>query len=471
VQDGGALDENEREVAMSEARRDTLVRRSDRVVRDIARWKVPAMAVLGLILLMGAAEGQKGKVLSEIRAENIILVDKAGTIRAGLTVGADGKAGLVLADDEGRIRAGLGVTPDGSPGLALADKEGVRRAGLAIAADGTVRLDLTDKKGQPRAELAVLDYGSPVLFLRGPDGTPRALFGFMGDLSPTITLTDQNGRPRAELAFTDAGLPHLAILDKDEKSSAWLTISQDGSPSLRLRDKEGNTRLLGAAVLAGDAEPGREEVERVRKEKPRAEADALSRDLAENKRQLASVRKQLGEMQKQINQLQQELSAAQPKRVQERVQETRREDRKEATEPPRQVEKADKTVEEQDHVTLLNQALAYASRNQPGDQERAETAYRGAVQVAKAKNVQDPVIYNAYGAFLQEQKRFEEAETSYKRALEINPRYGKSLFNLGTLYESRGDLKQALEKYKAAEEAGVPQGREQYLRLRSTLKQ
>jgi hypothetical protein len=45
------------------------------------------------------------------------------------------------------------------------------------------------------------------------------------------------------------------------------------------------------------------------------------------------------------------------------------------------------------------------------------------------------------------------------------------LFNLGTLYESRGNLQQALEKYKAAEEAGLPQGREQYLRLRSTLKQ
>jgi tetratricopeptide (TPR) repeat protein len=70
-----------------------------------------------------------------------------------------------------------------------------------------------------------------------------------------------------------------------------------------------------------------------------------------------------------------------------------------------------------------------------------------------------------------QQKRLEEAETFYKRALEVNPRYGKALFNLGTLYESRGDLKQALEKYKAADEAGLPQGREQYLRLRSTLKQ
>jgi tetratricopeptide (TPR) repeat protein len=199
--------------------------------------------------------------------------------------------------------------------------------------------------------------------------------------------------------------------------------------------------------------------------------DALGRDVAESKRQLASVRKQLGEMQKQISQLQQELSAGQPKRVQEGVQETRLEDLKEATEPPRQVEKADKTVEEQDHVTLLNQALVYASRNQPGDEERAETAYRGALQVAKAKNVQDPVIYNAYGVFLQQRKRFEEAETFYKRALEINPRYGKALFNLGTLYESRGDLTQALEKYKAADEAGVAQAEEQYLRLRSTLKQ
>jgi tetratricopeptide (TPR) repeat protein len=440
-------------------------------VQGIVRPTVPALAVLGLALFIGAAEGQKGKIVSEIRAENFLLVDKAGTVRGGLTVGTDGKAGLVLADGEGRILAGLGVTPDGSPGLALADRDGVRRAGLSIAADGTVRLDLTDKKGQARAELAVLDYGSPVLFLRGADGTPRALFGFMGDRAPTMTLTDQSGRPRAELAFTDAGLPHLAILDKEEKSSAWLSISQDGSPTLRLSDKEGNTRSVGAAVLAADVEPGREEVGRVPKDRPRTELDALGRDVAESKRQLASVKKQLGEMQKQIGQLQQELSAAQTKKAQERIQETRREDRKDVTEPPRQVEKADTTVEEQDHMTLLYQALTYGSRNQPGDQERAETAYRGAVEVAKAKNIQDPSVYNAYGVFLQQQKRLDEAETFYKRALEINPRYGKSLFNLGTIYEARGDLKQALEKYKAADEAGMPQGREQYLRLRSTLKQ
>ena len=85
--------------------------------------------------------------------------------------------------------------------------------------------------------------------------------------------------------------------------------------------------------------------------------------------------------------------------------------------------------------------------------------------------MQDPVIYNAYAIFLQQERRFDEAEIFYKQALEVNPTYGKALFNLGTLYESKGDLKQALERYKAADEGGLPQGREQYLRLRSTLKQ
>ncbi len=81
------------------------------------------------------------------------------------------------------------------------------------------------------------------------------------------------------------------------------------------------------------------------------------------------------------------------------------------------------------------------------------------------------MVYNAYATFLQEQRRFEEAEKFYKMALEANPRYGAALFNLGTLYELKGDLKQAVEKYKAAEEVGDKSGSENYSRLRSILRQ
>ncbi|MEE8509838.1 MAG: tetratricopeptide repeat protein [candidate division NC10 bacterium] len=411
---------------MEERTMDTLMRRLERVERDNLRWKVlwsAAAAVLGLVFLLGATKSQKAKVADEIRAGRFIVVDRDGKPRAELSVGPNGKVGLALADQNEKIRAGLGVASDGTPGLALADKNGMRRATLVVRPDGTVRLDLTDK----------------------------------------------GGTPRAELALSDDGLPHLALLNKDEKSSAWLTVSHQGSPALILRDKDGNTRALQVA---------RKELEQVPKEKLRAEAetDQVNRDVAQTKMQLASVSKKLMEMQEQVNRLQQELSVTQQKLKRERQQEAvRREDadryRKDAAQVQRRLEELDKTSEERDYFRLVNEALAYTYRKGPGDAERAETAYRNAVQIAQAKNIRDPVVYNAYAVFLQDQKRFEEAEKFYKMALEVNPSYGKALYNLGTLYEVRGDLKEALEKYKAADEAGVKQARENYLHLRSILKQ
>lgn len=467
--------------AMIEPTMDTLVRRVDRVERDNRRWKIlwsAAIAVPGFVFLLGATASEIPTIVDEVRAHRFVLVDKDGKIRAGLSAGPDGKAGLALADKDGKIRAGLGVTPDGSPGLALADKNGTRRAGLTVSGDGTVSLDFTDKDGKSRAELAVLDYGSPVLFLRSNDGTPRAMFGFMTDHSPTITLTDKDGKPRAELAVADDGLPHLAILNKDEKGSAWLTVSQEGSPTLKLTDQDGNTRALQVASLSSELEQGRKELERVRKDDLRAEAetDQVNRDVAQTKMQLASVSKKLVEMEEQVNRLQQELSVAQQKVKQERRQEAVRTEkadryRKHTAVLQRRVDDLGKRSEEGEYLRLVNEALAYTYRKGPGDAERAETAYRNAVQIAEAKDIRDPVIYNAYAAFLQQQERFEEAERFYKKALEVSPGYGKALYNLGTLYEGRGDLEQALEHYRAADQAGVKEAREHYLRLQSNLKQ
>ncbi|MFQ5574315.1 MAG: tetratricopeptide repeat protein [Terriglobia bacterium] len=186
-------------------------------------------------------------------------------------------------------------------------------------------------------------------------------------------------------------------------------------------------------------------------------------------------RTQLVEMQKQVNRLQQEVSARQQQLKQERqnvatLKEEAARYREGAAELQRRVSELDKSLDEHRYYVLVNEALAYTYRKGTGDKERAEAAYRNAIQMAKAKEIQDPVIYNAYALFLQEERRFEEAETFYKMALEVKPGYGTALYNLGTLYEMRGDLKQALEYYQAADEVGEKLGRENYLRLQSIIK-
>ncbi len=230
-------------------------------------------------------------------------------------------------------------------------------------------------------------------------------------------------------------------------------------------------------MLQAKAETGRvnKELERVRREMLRAKAEA------EGGNRGGARAKQLVEMEKEVKRSQQALSAAQQALEEERqkvaalIDEADRY-RKDAAEVRRRRNEWDKMVGERDALRLLNDALTYTHRKRPGDEKRAEAAYRKAVQIARARNIRNAELYNAFAVFLQGQKRLEEAEKFYQMALEVNPSYGRALFNLGTLYEVRGDLvrgdfKHALEKYKAAGEAGEKQGRENYLRLRSVLKQ
>jgi tetratricopeptide (TPR) repeat protein len=136
----------------------------------------------------------------------------------------------------------------------------------------------------------------------------------------------------------------------------------------------------------------------------------------------------------------------------------------------RRIEELERTSAEQDYRRLVNEALAYTYRNGPGDAERAESAYRNAIRIAQDKGIRDPVVYNAYATFLQEQGKFREAEQLYQMALEVNPRYGPALYNLGSLYEGTGRLEEALKKYKAAGEAGEKLGTQGYQLLQSRVK-
>jgi len=173
--------------------------------------------------------------------------------------------------------------------------------------------------------------------------------------------------------------------------------------------------------------------------------------------------------------LQQELSVTRQKFQRERQKASLLEERtaaygKGAGELEKRIEELKGTSAEQDYVRLVNEALAYTYRSNPGDAERAEAAYRNAIRIAQDKDIRDPVVYNAYAAFLQEQSKFREAEQFYQMALKINPRYGPALFNLGSLYERTGRLEEALKKYKAADEAGEKLGAQGYQRLQSTVK-
>lgn len=227
------------------------------------------------------------------------------------------------------------------------------------------------------------------------------------------------------------------------------------------------------AMLQMQAETDRlrTELDRARREKlqPETEEDTARRATTQAQEQPRADNTQLVEMRGRINQLEQDLSITQEDLKQARqsvaiLSEEADRYRQDGLELRRR-------ADEQLYQATLNQALAYTYRKEPKDSERAEAAYRQVIRLAEVNNIRDPMTYSAFAVFLQEQRRFAEAETMYKKALDVDPQYGTALNNLGTLYEAMGDIAQALEKYRAAGEVGMQQGRENYLRLKATIKQ
>ena len=117
---------------MIEPTMETLARRLDRVERENGRLKrsgVVALAVIAAIVLMGQAAsklappGKPGKVVG---AEQFIVHDARGGVRATLGTLPDGTVRLVLYDrgNPGETRVILSAGPEGSPVLSFSDKAG-----------------------------------------------------------------------------------------------------------------------------------------------------------------------------------------------------------------------------------------------------------------------------------------------------------------------------------------------------------
>ncbi len=117
---------------MSEATIESLARRVDKVEREnrwLKRAGVIALAVIAAIVLMGQAAsklappGKPGKVVG---AEQFIVHDARGGVRAVLGTLPDGTVRLVLYDrgNPGETRVILSAGPESSPALSFSDKAG-----------------------------------------------------------------------------------------------------------------------------------------------------------------------------------------------------------------------------------------------------------------------------------------------------------------------------------------------------------
>ena len=153
-------------------------------------------------------DSQEG-VEGAIAAEEFQLLDKAGRIRAVLTM-EDDQPGLFLFDEEEELRASFCLDEGGEPYLDMLDKGEITRAVLWVN-EGEVSLNLCDEEGMFRAQV----YASG------------------DDEGHGMALTDKTGRLCAML---DVGVDEegsLMFIDKKERRRSTVTLvgDDDGKPN------------------------------------------------------------------------------------------------------------------------------------------------------------------------------------------------------------------------------------------------
>ena len=149
---------------MSAIQMEALQNRLNRLERESRIWKsaaILALAIFALGILMGATSSKKPRVVDEIRAKRLYIVDGEDKIRAALALvvkeNVEKGVGLALYDRKGHTRASLGVSPNGSNVL-LKDADGKTRATLATSQNGPAFV-LFDSNFNPRAALTVTGKG------------------------------------------------------------------------------------------------------------------------------------------------------------------------------------------------------------------------------------------------------------------------------------------------------------------------
>jgi hypothetical protein len=159
---------------MSESSWLALVQRVDHLEHENQWWKRLAsitLALLCIIVLLGAAASKKAKSPTELRGQRFVLVDKAEQGRAELTMMPDNQPGLMLTDEAGKPRLLLTLSKFGEPMLSFADASGTRRMVLSLDLYGTM-LRFADDAGNSRAVLMVPSEGEPELAFLGKDDKP-----------------------------------------------------------------------------------------------------------------------------------------------------------------------------------------------------------------------------------------------------------------------------------------------------------
>jgi hypothetical protein len=157
---------------------DALTRRVELLERQCRLWRrIGTAGLVGcLALVVGGADGPTS---TEVKAERLLIQDKADPGRGILLTAQDGQPTLTfLADGQEKISLGL-------------------------SKDGSSRLSFTDS-GKPRLALGLSQSGAPVLNLNDEEQRRRVALGIYPKVGPVISVLDEGGK----VVFRAPEAPH-----------------------------------------------------------------------------------------------------------------------------------------------------------------------------------------------------------------------------------------------------------------------
>jgi hypothetical protein len=161
---------------MTESTHDAVLHRLVYVERAMRQWQVVgslALALLALVVLMGAVGRREVEAPEEIRAQAFVLLDREGKPRMDLRVAGNDSTHLILLDREGQPQLSLNILPQGGADVVIRDRLGQPRAALSVVADGRPGLSFYDAPGPTRVSLGVFPDGQTRLILNDQGGHLR----------------------------------------------------------------------------------------------------------------------------------------------------------------------------------------------------------------------------------------------------------------------------------------------------------
>lgn len=172
-----------------------LLERSQRRIRLFAA----AMSVV-TILLAGETLRLASGHARTIEAEQFVVKDSAGKVRARLGVREDGLPELVLLDRRGAVQVALHIYSDDAAALAFIDRDQTR-VQLDSSGNGSASLRFADKSGQGRSTLFLSPDGTSGLNIEHNQAS--VLVGVKPGEHSGLLVTDARGREAGRVGSTD----------------------------------------------------------------------------------------------------------------------------------------------------------------------------------------------------------------------------------------------------------------------------